>query len=62
MFYFLLLFDNMIIHVQFMKMMIRFEHGLVILQENENNHVVLDFTTSFQRYLSFTRVTYKLLL
>ena len=32
--------------IQFMKMMIRFEYGLVILQENENNHVVLDFTTS----------------
>jgi len=30
MFYFLLLFDNMIIHVQFMKMMIRFEHGLAV--------------------------------
>jgi len=44
MFYFLLSFDIMII--QFMKMMIIFEHRLNILQENEKNHVVLDFTTS----------------
>jgi len=44
MFYFLLSFDNMII--QFMKMMIIFEHGLVIIQVHKNNHVVLDFTTS----------------
>ena len=33
--------------IKFMKMMIRFEHRLIILQENENNHVDLDFTTSY---------------